>query len=380
MRHLHTTWNAAKYLFVLACLTAGILPTWHANAAGLWPEPANLRVRVTNAASALAHATDSVMFELAGTAALHCAPDVTGAAVSGANDVEIRMHWPIIGCNPARATGFAVAVDVAAVTGVALPRGRVYPVSIRTAEGDLLAFRLFDTTPMHRGIQPESGFWWPTANDALASPVSVGTGVGIEVQGSQLAVNVFGFDDSGAATWYFGTAQQIGRVATAQLVGLQQGDPLLAPMGRQPQARAGLRLELLFLSPTMARAWLVSDVDGRDQLVREFMLTRRTFDLRGSFTTQLAGRWVLVSDGEAAPRQFQWWAQVGRGEGRTQLGGSDGSVLECRLDPATGAAAACSLSVNGVVEAEFDQVGFDRLGGRGNDGAAVQLLRVPPPH
>ncbi|MCW5579481.1 MAG: hypothetical protein KIS89_12610, partial [Dokdonella sp.] len=168
--------------------------------------------------------------------------------------------------------------------------------------------------------------------------------------------------------------------ATAQLVGLQQGDPLLAPMGRQPQARAGLRLELLFLSPTMARAWLVSDVDGRDQLVREFMLTRRTFDLRGSFTTQLAGRWVLVSDGEAAPRQFQWWAQAGRGEGRTQLGGSDGSVLECRLDPATGAAMACSLSVNGVVEAEFDQVGFDRLGGRGNDGAAVQLLRVPPPH
>lgn len=374
MQHRLTTNGFTKCLFMLACALMG---SGFAAASGAPPEGATVRVRVASLSSALPMSADSVVFQLAGNAPLNCAPNVAGAAVSG-EVVQITTHWPVTGCDAGRSTRYALTVDAAALTGVALPRGPVYAVSVRDEAGDLLAFRAVDTDATRDGPRPETGFWWPQAEGSDAGAAAGGSGLSLELQGPQLAIHLFGFDGSGAPTWYFGSARSVDRVVTSQLVGLQQGDSLFAPLGRQPIAQLGPRIEIQFLSPTTARAWLVQNEDGRDRNVRELTLSRDAFDPREAGAARLAGRWVLVSDGELAPRQFDWWLQAGHSEGHAQLVNGDGTaVLDCRSDGNNTTVLACSLGLDGVTVAEFDQIGFDRLSGRGRDGTPTQLLRIP---
>ena len=200
------------------------------------------------------------------------------------------------------------------------------------------------------------------------------TGTSLEWQDGELAVALYGFTETGSPTWYFGSARPSGRVARVGLVQLAGGEPLLAATGGQPQALPGPRLEIEFLSPSQARAWLVRVEDGRDVQLRPMMLSRARFanDDGGSTWT---GRWVLVPE-DGQPRTFDFRAGSEGGEAFQLNDASVDAHLDCRVPVAGGLPDLCTLSVAGQPVADFDRIGFDRLGGRGHDGAPVSLVRV----
>jgi hypothetical protein len=228
---------AARVLGV-ACALAGA-GAWapQADAAGA-PASAVVRVRVGGLASASKATQDSVVFELTGSSPARCMPSVSAASVIGA-DVDVRLRFPATACVEGRLVPFSLTADAASITGTPLPRGTVYHVSVHDEDGNLLAFHALETSMLKNAPTPENGFWWPLPNDAAGAPVAAGSGVGIESQGLQLAINVFGFEDTGVPVWYFAGTRQNGRVASASLVELQHGDGLFATNGKRPIAQPG---------------------------------------------------------------------------------------------------------------------------------------------
>ncbi|MEO5558372.1 MAG: hypothetical protein ABIO49_01495 [Dokdonella sp.] len=240
-----------------------------------------------------------------------------------------------------------------------------------SAAATLAAFHLLDTNSAVSAPTPENGFWWSEAGEAAGSSAS------LELQDGQLAVGFFGFADSGLPTWYFGTARPNGRIASVPLVQLANGDPMFAPIGNKPTAAAGPRLEIEFVSPTQARAWLVRSEGGRDVQVRPLLLARSQF-ATGAPGTSWSGQWVLVPDDKGPPRVFEFADPSSQDAETFHLSdaGND-ATLDCRLGSASRRPEVCTLSTNATPIADFDQIGLDHLTGRGSDGARMKLVRIP---
>ena len=357
-----------------AAIALALLPPVAALAAA---PSAGLSVRIANQPSSFKSAPQSLVFEINGHAARICTPTIASASVVGA-EIDLRLHLPSSGCAQERQFAFNLTADIAALTGRALPRGPVYHVQVRDQNAELLAFRVFETASGSAGPLPENGFWWPQNADGSGTPIALGSGIGIEAQGSQLAVSLFGFNELGSPTWYFGSTRQKGRVASIDLLELQNGEPLFAGDGRQPAARPGPHLDIEFESSSQARAWLIEGNDGANLKLRAFDLARTPFARSTEPAPYLVGRWVLVSDAEAAPRELNLSQRAGTSATDAQLGDDEvDAKLTCHVDPIRHTATLCSLTVAGIVLADFDRIGIDRLVGHGNDGARVQLLRVP---
>lgn len=360
------TRNAARAL----TLAAALLAAAPAFPAGRTEEALHLR---------LMHETDSAQpwrIGIYGSAPEHCQPDIERITIDGA-DLSIALHTPRTGCDIARSAPFllkAVPTPESPMRAGMVYRVRVY--SDRLGTPSLAAFRLLDTGSGPR-MEPESGFWWSVPGDDTG-PASRSTGINLEAQGDQLTVGLYGFGETGMPTWYFGNALSNGRTAVLPLLELAGGDPLFAPAGTPPAALPGPRLELEFVSPARARAWLVRNVDGYDVAVRALTLSR----LRYADTPAAvgSGRWVFVADDERAPRQFEFGAPARQDAGAVRLTdpGSD-AALECRGGGGDDLPQRCRLFVADVAIAEFDRVGVDRFLGRNESGAPVRLLRISSP-
>ncbi|MEO5626519.1 MAG: hypothetical protein ABIQ70_10975, partial [Dokdonella sp.] len=252
--------------------------------------------------------------------------------------------------------------------------GQVYRVRIYSTANSaamLTAFHLLDTNTSLSSPTPENGFWWSEAGGAVGSSAS------LELQEGQLAVGLFGFADSGLPTWYFGTARPNGRIAAVPLVQLANGDPMFAPTGSRPTASAGPRLEIEFISPTQARAWLVRSDGGRDVQVRPLLLARSQF-AAGTQGASWSGQWVLVPDDKGTPRVFEFADPSSQDAETFHLSdvGND-ATLDCRLNSASRHPEVCTLSTNSNPIVDFDQIGLDHLTGRGSNGTRMKLVRVP---
>jgi hypothetical protein len=318
---------------------------------------------------------------LSGKAAAQCAP-VLDSVTLDRTDLDIGVKLPTTGCNNQRAQSFNLRINPAQSTGMPILSGQVYHVRVyASVDGatHLVAFRLLDNTnsPASAPV-PENGFWWSQAN-AETGPASAGSGASIELQDGQLAVGLFGFTDVGAATWYFGSARPSGRIASVSLVQLANGDPPFAPSGSQPSAHAGPRLDLEFLSPTTARAWLIAPESSTENgylQVRAMTLARSRF-ATGPVGDTWNGQWVLVDDANASARVFQF-AQTSSLDAETfrlDDANSD-ATLECRTTSVTQQPETCSLTANSLPLADFDQVGIDRLDGHDPAGSHAKLIRL----
>lgn len=317
---------------------------------------------------------DIVRLAIHGEAPRDCTPTIGRAWLEDA-DFSIELRSPTSGCDETRRVPFTLRVDPRA-SGLPLPPNRVIRARVFRSAGasaELAAFRLFDTGPATSAQVPENGFWWSTADAGTGEAVRA-TGASLEWQDGELAVALYGFTDIGMPTWYFGSARLAGRVARVGLVQLAGGEPLLAATGSQPQALPGPRLEIEFLSPVQARAWLVRVEDGRDVQLRPMLLSRARFanDAGGS---TWSGTWVLVPD-DGAPRTFVFGSGAPRANGFHLDDAANDARLDCRVPVAGGLPDLCTLSVDGAPAADFNRIGFERLGGRGNDGAPVTLVRV----
>jgi hypothetical protein len=335
-----------------------------------------LRIELETAPANAARMPHSIAIR--GKAPAHCTPIVGRVTLDGA-DLSIELGTPQTACDEKHPTSFNLRVDPLASTGLPLLPGQVYRVRVYSTDSgapELAAFHLLDTSAAASAPTPESGFWWSEAS-AETGAATAGSGASIEWQDGQLAVGLFGFADSGAATWYFGSARPDGRVASVSLVQLANGDPMFAPTGSKPAAQTGPRLEIEFLSPARARAWLVRNEDGHDTQVRTLTLARSHF-ATGAIGNTWSGQWVLVPDDNGTPRVFEFADPSSRDAETFHLAdvGNDAS-LDCRLASISRHPEVCTLSAASAPIADFDQIGIDHLSGRGSDGAHVKLVRVP---
>lgn len=370
----HTTKLAANSWLAAATCALALAGCAGATAAVIGPQP--LRVEFDTATSSVAQAPYRVI--LHGDAAARCAPAVGRVTLDG-SDLSIELRSPQTACDETQRVPFNLRIDVARSTGLPLLAKQVYRVRVYSSNGattTLAAFHLLDTNGTASVPTPENGFWWSEAGTETGD-ASAGSGASFEWQDGQLAVGLFGFADNGAPTWYFGSALPSGRIAAVSLVQLANGDPMFAPAGSKPTAEAGPRMEIEFLSPTRARAWLVRSEDGRDTQVRPLLLARSHF-AAGSPGSSWSGQWVLVPDDKGTPRMFEFADPSSQDAETFHLAdaGSDAS-LDCRLGASSGHPEVCTLSSNSTTIADFDQIGLDHLSGRGSDGARVKLVRVP---
>jgi len=360
------TRNAWKR-WVLGCLAA-LLPAVAPAAAARDGEALHLRLMRE------AGAPQPWSIGIYGESPEHCPPSLQRVALDGA-DLSIMLHVPRTGCGAARPVPFLLKAAPPAsspLLGGTVYRVRVYSDAKGTSA--LAAFRLLDTGSPSVA-EPENGFWWSIADDDAAPP-SRSTGLTVESQGDRLALGLYGFDDAGAPAWYFGSTRLTGRVARVQLLELAGGDPLFSPAGTQPSAQDGPRIELEFVSPARARAWLVRNVDGYDVAVRALTVARSRFAAQPAAIG--SGRWVFVADDEGTPLQFEFSSPSRESADRVRVDDpAHDAVLECNGSGGEDALPQrCSLLFGGSELATFERVGLDRLVGKRYDGATARLLRI----
>jgi hypothetical protein len=315
---------------------------------------------------------------VSGRAPARCTPEL-GQTLLEDDNLSIELRVPA-GCEGARQSRFALRVAPDAIGGVPLLPAHVYRVRLYAGSGGtatLVGFVLLDTHPATAAAVPESGFWWSQSGEQ-AGPALRGSGASLEWQDGQLAVGVFGFADAGDPTWYFGSGRPAGRTAAIDLVHLDHGDPLFSPpTGQAPEAQAGPRLLLEFLSPVRANAWLLQGGDGQLLNVRTLALARSGF-ATGTPGSDWRGQWVLVGDDTAPPRLFEFGESSSHDALAFHLDdAAQGVALDCRSGEGTALPRLCSLTAGTLPLADFDQVGLDRMTGRDATGARVSLLRVP---
>jgi len=335
----------------------------------------SLRVRLEAATDISSRKPSSIAIYVQAPA--NCTPKIERVDADGV-ELSVELHASRTGCDTAHPGPFVLHVDTAAASGAPLLAGQVYRLRIYSdaaGTSSIVAFRLLDTG-LSATAEPENGFWWSQAS-AEAGPASRSTGISLESQGGgQVAISLYGFSDSGNATWYFGTARLRGRTAVVPLVELMNGDPMFSPTSSEPTAQSGPRLEIEFLGPTRARAWLVRQKDGADTAVRMLSLSRARF-APGEASASWNGRWVLVADDESAPRQFEFSTPTRQEADAFHLVDNNGNAsLDCRGNGAGALPDLCTLSIGADVLADFDRIGLDRLAGRQGNGAGVRLIRV----
>ena len=322
-------------------------------------------------------ATGVVRIGIDGSAPAGCVPRVDGVTVEGA-DISIMLNASATGCKTNRLVPFHLKAEPTGSMGSRTLPAQVYRVRVYAGSGTaphLTAFALIDASAPSLAPVPESGFWWTQPDENGTAPAS--TGMSLELQDNQLAASLLGFTDAGASTWYFGSTTLAGRIARIPLVQLANGEEWFSAIGSQPDVQPGPRLEIEFISPARARAYLVRSDAQDDVQVRALTLSRSAFST-GPAGSSWVGRWVLVPEDGGATRLFDFAAPSHRdAESFRLVDTANDASLECRLAAGTPQADACTLTTSAATIADFDQVGYDHFAGHGANGAPVQLLRVP---
>lgn len=313
-----------------------------------------------------------------------CVPRLLRASHDGP-ELGLQLHAPEHDCVE-QSTPFEIPVEMRTVFGGNTPEARVYRVRISLSRGDqaaeLIGFRLLDLGAS--SVQPESGFWWSRSRPGDNAAPLAGGGIGLEVQGDQLAVSLLAFAANGSPTWYFGSARRTGRSAQVPLIQLFNGGGSNALNGKQADIHAGPLLALEFVGPTAARGWLLgpgsAEADAALEL-QPLLLRRAIFDGRATGSSWL-GSWVLVMGQSSHIIDLTRLVSDDGQTFRLVVGSEDigAATLQCRYR-GNGSSAeidGCSMLRSGSVLARFGQVGIDRLSGSSNDGERAQMLRIIP--
>lgn len=307
-----------------------------------------------------------------------CAPVVRQWQRDAAGAAHVLLAGAGESCAPA-IRRFRVRVDTGTSFSPALTTDSAAPLQVHAVNADetisLVGFGLSgQELPV---VRPDSGFWWPTGDEAAS-----GTVLSIERQGDTLGIALLSYDDrSGAATWHFGTTDLEGPTARAELVRLADGSSPFLGLPITPVPEPSYVIHLAFDSSTRARAWLTRP-DALDAGALELVslgFTRRSFDEAAPHTRE-PGPWLLAraagaADDEAWPRALELLPAAGDpapawGDAAT------GAVLTCAGGTDRGLADHCTLRDSaGRLMAEFPVITADRMDGTDLRGEPVILLR-----
>ena len=310
-----------------------------------------------------------------------CLPSVQRSRLAG-QDLDIYLQSERKVCGQVQ-TPFELRLNPARLAGRSQLALGVYRVRLFLAHDNgsnqLIAFRLLRSGGEDRRSRPENGFWWSvtTADDIPALP---GNGLSIEQQGDTLAVTWLSYE-SGAPIWYFGSQSMPGRLARIELSRMVGGAEAFSGPNSAPGIEPGLALNIEFLSPAHANAWLVRGQPGstRSIEIQDLNLVRLPF-AAGNPGNDWQGQWALVV-GDASEARIIELSTAESADAETfRIRDRLGSInLQCRLEELDGhpVASFCSLTDGASLVADFDQVGRDRLSGQNVDGTPVRLIRLP---
>jgi len=309
-----------------------------------------------------------------------CLPSVLRSTLVDMHiDIELRSNGTRCADNP---TPLSLKLNPARLAGLEQLALGIYEVRVfsRRADGlsELIAFRLLRSGGDDTRSLPESGFWWSVPT--TTSPALTGSGLSIEYQGDHIAVTLLSYD-RGAPVWYFGSASMSGNIARVPLARMVGGDEPFSAAGTPPVAEPGFALNLQFLSPSHAHAWLVraaADSSGAIE-TQQLDLLRLPFG-SGHIGNAWRGEWALLEDESRQARIFDLDDLATADAETFRLRDRDGhGVLQCRIENIGGhpMPAYCTLLDDGNILADFDHNGLDRLSGIGPDGHQVRLVRLP---
>ena len=367
----------ARFRLLLATLLTGLFTSTIACAVGRVDDA--IQVRLESASDYAPQWPPDLIIE--GIWGSSCAPSVVSARVTELN-IDVQLKADARRCDVA-SIPFKLKVNPARETGLNQLQLGVYQVRLflRSGSGsnELITFRLLRAGSADAGPRPESGFWWsiPTLDD---TPALTGNGLSIEQQGENLAVTWLSYE-GGRPVWYFGSAPMPGSIARVELLRMVGGGEAFSGPNAAPGAEPGLSMNLQFLSPSHASAWLVqhASLDSEAIEVQNLNLARLPFE-GGHPGANWQGEWALVI-GNASEARILALTQLATADAESfQVSDRLGSVsLQCRLDSVGEhpLPAFCSLSDGASTLADFDQVGLDRLFGLTPDGDPVRLVRLP---
>ena len=310
-----------------------------------------------------------------------CLPEVVRSTLDGTN-IDILLRASGRQCTDA-ATPLRLRVNPAREAGLRQLALGTFQVRLFLLQSDgsslPIGFRLLHSGWDDTLSRPESGFWWSVSSPEL-EPSLAGSGLSIEQQGENLAVTLLSYE-AGAPVWYFGSARMPGNIAHVPLLRMVGGDEPFAGPNGGPRAEPGPSLNLQFLGPAHAQAWLVRPRPGADRGldIQALNLLRLPFETeRNGAAWQ--GQWVLVI-GEARQARILDLADLvtADAESFSLSERAAGLTLQCRLDDVGGhpTPAFCSLAEGARILADFDHVGLDRLSGLAADGKPARLVRLP---
>jgi hypothetical protein len=227
--------------------------------------------------------------------------------------------------------------------------------------------------------RPESGFWWSVPTDSQVPALS-GSGLSIEQQGENLAATLLTYR-GGSPVWYFGSARMPGNIVRIPLIRMVGGDEPFAGPNAAPDAEPGPSLNLQFLGPSHANAWLVHPLSGLSPAieVQELNLLRLPFETERN-GAGWKGQWALVAEDRRQAPLIDLVDLVTADAESFQLRDVGGEMtLRCRLGEIGGhpVPAFCTLENGAERLADFDHIGLDRLSGIDVDGRPVRLVRLP---
>jgi hypothetical protein len=310
-----------------------------------------------------------------------CPPKVVRTSLDG-SDIDILLRGSGRQCTKV-ATPLHLKVNPAREAGLQQLALGVFRVRLHLLQPNgsslLIGFRLLQSGWDDTLSRPESGFWW-SVSTPVQEPSLAGSGLSIEQQGENLAVTLLSYE-AGAPVWYFGSTRMPGSIAHVQLLRMVGGDEPFAGPNGDPRAEPGPSLNLQFLGPAQAQAWLVRPRPGADRGldIQALDLLRLPFETeRDGAAWQ--GQWALVV-GEARQARIMELADLVTADAESfRLSDrADGLSLQCRLNDIGGhpTPAFCSLFDGERILADFDRIGLDRLSGLAADGNPARLVRLP---
>lgn len=306
-----------------------------------------------------------------------CLPSPANAWSRG-SDLYFEVRAPKEACGSDAKTAFELRsgpIDMPA----AADRGRPWRLHLLDADnGTLLAFALQGESAATAVDPPESGLWWPEAG-AEFDTSGPGFGAQIEVQGDTLAINVSGYAEDGAPTWWFGAAPLARPGQAIELSRLHGGAGPFGAYAAPKQISSAGTLHVEWMGSARAVFWFSRPAaDGVGIELRPVSMTRFAFATRPG--ESWGGEWLLLQRGEDGEsrtelHRFEWLD--GNAES-FELLSDRGMRLACRRADGSPEQApkACQLVPLGAgTSLRFTSVGLDRMSAS-VDGTSVSLRRL----
>jgi hypothetical protein len=280
-------------------------------------------------------------------------------------------------------------LPITVFTGNETAKAGTYKVRIELAALDggdtvstkLLSFALVPVAKAGRNVVvPESGHW----NFEVDGPYPTsGSGISFSIERqNDMVVSLTNFYNAdGSPEWYINSGKLIANTLSSEYFTVSGGQSLFSAYKPPKSVEYTGNVLFEFASPTRGTAWIMQPIDSgllSGLKVMPISIARFNYGF-GAMSKALNGRWVLASEGQSSIESKTLEFQSIADTGNTMANYAAGEYrLNCSLEVSRPNVLndVCTLTKNGLIVANFDQVGYSRMRGTDNAAKNVSLFRV----